>query len=446
MTQATFQFDTSFAAGFIRSIDANRTVKDALSDAVSASRPSRRISVTQLVNPRQAFFRRTRPEIRPPPDRVQLMMAGTGFHDVFGRVISTEEYVEQLLEVDGIVGKVDIYEDMPVELKTTGSIPADIFQRRSYFDQLGMYCAMAGSEEGQLLVYRHESYRGGAELKVYQIQFLDLQGIVDEMGRRRDLLKSALEANDPTGLPRCEWYGRSCDYSDFCGCETAGTLSRVVGKRDMSMVARDDIAGRMMGQLAKAPASPSRSGLRLNDLVFPRRASLERSREAAAGGPQDGREADMADLQRRGFWQALAQAIRYSARGESGLVPVQLGSLADRVHIYRDVPTILRMPKRPEMVYRDQLSSEFPHYFDRLGFECAMTGSERGRMIIYYDRTRVPDDKFMVYDVWFAGLDGILAEVKRRLDLLETGADHAELPACPAWMAEYCSFSPKCGC
>ena len=49
-------------------------------------------------------------------------------------------------------------------------------------------------------------------------------------------------------------------------------------------------------------------------------------------------------------------------------------------------------------------------------------------MIIYYDR--IPDDKFMVYDVWFAGLDGILAEVKRRLDLLETGADHAELPAC----------------
>lgn len=134
MTQAIFQFDTSLAAGFIRSIDANRTVKDALADAVSASRPSRRISVTQLVNPRQAFFRQTRPEIRPPPDRVQLMMAGTGFHDVFGRVISTEEYVEQLLEVDGIVGKVDIYEDMPVELKTTGSIPADIFQRRSYFD------------------------------------------------------------------------------------------------------------------------------------------------------------------------------------------------------------------------------------------------------------------------------------------------------------------------
>ena len=106
----------------------------------------------------QAFYRRTRPEIRPSPDRLQVMMAGTGFHEIVGPLLSTEEYLEQLLELDGIVGKVDIYEDVPVELKTTSSIPKDIYKgRSSYFEQLGMYCAMAHKDTGRLLVYQRHS-------------------------------------------------------------------------------------------------------------------------------------------------------------------------------------------------------------------------------------------------------------------------------------------------
>ena len=86
------------AARFIRNIDANRTIKDALTAAVGANRPRWRISVTDLVNPAQAYYRWKRPEIRPSLDRLQVMMAGTGFHDIFGKIISTEEFLEQTLE------------------------------------------------------------------------------------------------------------------------------------------------------------------------------------------------------------------------------------------------------------------------------------------------------------------------------------------------------------
>lgn len=58
----------------------------------------RRISVTDLLNPRQAYFSRTHPDIQPSPERQQYMLAGTGFHDAFGRTVSTEEFVEQLVE------------------------------------------------------------------------------------------------------------------------------------------------------------------------------------------------------------------------------------------------------------------------------------------------------------------------------------------------------------
>ncbi len=79
-----------FAAAFTRSIDANHTVKDELITAIRSQSASRRISVTDLVNPRQAFFRWTRPDIQPSPERAQLMLSGTGFHALFGHAVSSE--------------------------------------------------------------------------------------------------------------------------------------------------------------------------------------------------------------------------------------------------------------------------------------------------------------------------------------------------------------------
>ena len=79
-----------FSAGFVRGVNANRTLKDELTAAIQRQSTPRRISVTHLVNPRQAFFRWMHPEIQPSPDRAQVKMAGTGFHDAFGRTVSTE--------------------------------------------------------------------------------------------------------------------------------------------------------------------------------------------------------------------------------------------------------------------------------------------------------------------------------------------------------------------
>ena len=155
--------------GFIRSIDANRTIKDGLISAVGKSRTRLRISVTDLGSLMQAFYSRTRPEIAPSLDKLQLMMAGTGFHEVLGPLISSEEYLEQLLECEGIVGKVDIYEDFPVELKTTSKIPTDIYKgRSSYFEQLGMYCVMANKDKGRLYVYQREDTGKPHQFRVYE--------------------------------------------------------------------------------------------------------------------------------------------------------------------------------------------------------------------------------------------------------------------------------------
>ncbi len=78
---------TAFCAPHIGGIDANRTINDEIVAAISRRSVRRRIAVTDLITPRQKFFERAHPEIQPSPKRQQAMLAGTGFHETFGRAL-----------------------------------------------------------------------------------------------------------------------------------------------------------------------------------------------------------------------------------------------------------------------------------------------------------------------------------------------------------------------
>jgi hypothetical protein len=435
----------SAALPFVSGIDANRTVKDELTEALSRQGGRRRISVTDLVNPRQAFFRRLRPEIKPDPERLQAMLSGTGFHEVFGRAVSTEEFVEQFVEFQGIVGKIDIYEEFPIELKTTASLPDDIPRSRpAYLDQLGMYCAMTGRTAGRLIVYRRALYGRPAALKAFEVAYADLGAIGKEMVKRRDLLREALTTGDPGHLPKCEWFDLGCDYKAFCGCEGAPPLTRVVPAGEASVVQNRELVTAIGAQLAQAPAPAAHFGL--NDLVFPRKSALERRGAAPAGEAEEPAdvETQLASFERRGFVDAIKDALWFGIPGAFSRTPVVLRKLKGWVGTFRGVPTIVRSTKIGKMVDRKRLPEQFSHYFDRMAFECALTDHHTGRIVVYYESLAA--DKFMVYDVRFRKLDEIRAEADRRLALLEAGAPTHELPACPAWMARYCDFAPACGC
>ncbi|HYL20253.1 MAG TPA: hypothetical protein VEU74_00730 [Gemmatimonadales bacterium] len=436
-----------FTTPFVAGIDANRTIKDELSAAIGKQRGRRRISVTDLINPRQAFFQRTHAEIRPSPERLQLMLSGTGFHDVLGRAVSTEEFVEQFVEFEGVVGKIDIYEDIPTELKTTGFIPDDLLaERGSYIDQLGMYCVMTGVDHGRLLVYKRAMYGRPPALRAFDCHYRNPRAIVREMTRRRDLLGDALETNDPSGLPRCEWLRIGCDYSAICGCQALAPAERVVPAQAVALEENEALARAIGAQVAKGP--PATVGFRLNDLVFPRKAAFEHRAPEPAEDADEVTDAAieerLADFERKGFWGALNEALRFGVPGAFTRQLVELRSVKGWVGSFKGAPTLLRSTKWRDMVDRKQLPERFPHYFDRLAFECALTRQERGRIIVYYEA--IAGDKFMVYDIWFRDLAAIRAEADRRLSLLEAGAAPDRLPPCPAWMAKFCDYAPRCGC
>lgn len=432
-----------FSIPFVLGIDANRIVKDELTEALRVQRARRRIAVTDLVNPRQAYFRRVHPEIAPSETRLQLMLSGTGFHELFGHVVSSEEFIEQFLEFEDIVGKVDIYEDVPTELKTTGSMPEDVsISRPSYIDQLGMYCTMAKRPRGRLVICKRSAWGQIPEMKCFRLEFLDLDAIAEEMRHRRDLLRDALDRSDASALPLCEWFTFECNYLAVCGCEDASPSRCVVAPGEYELVEDGEATAELIERL-KAGRPMVAKGFRLNDLVFPRRAAFERLRDEE-GAQEESLEERLSGLQRRGLADALFNALRYGTAGSFRGTPVALRELRGIVRTYRGSPTLLRTVRSAVMIAREYLPERFPHYFERLAFECALVGAANGRLIIYYEN--IPNDKFMVYDVSFRDLEEIVAEADRRVRLLESGADPAQVPACPAWMAPRCPFAPGCGC
>ncbi len=436
---------------YISHIDANRSVKDALMQKLRARRPPYRITVTDLINLKQAYFKRKHPEIVPPLEKQQLMWAGTGFHKLFGLAVSSEEYIEQFVESDDIVGKIDIYENLPVEVKTTSSqvntqdLPR---YRPTYVEQLGMYCAMVNAGQGKIIVYQRLGEESPqAPLTVYHVTFPDLEGIREEMSRRRGLLLHALVSNDPGNLPVCPWFGRGCDYSEVCDCKTTSVrLSYKIAELAGQVQVDHATCQQLLAKLAEP--QPSRL-FRINDAVFPRKAYFRRLKPEEVAlceeEVQQKREDYLRSMDELGFLDALRDSLQYGAPGEVQNMPIQQASLSDLVQIRQNLPTIERVTKFRSLVDRQQLPWKFPHYFLRLGFECALTDRPKGRLLLYYANVPREDAKLMVYDVSFRNLNAIKAEALRRVELLGKATSPLELPRCPSWMCPNCSYQSECG-
>lgn len=429
--------------GGIRRIEANRTLKDALEAAVQNHRVRERLSVTDLINPMQAYFQRTRADIQIPLERLQLMWTGTGFHNTFGAAVSSEEFLEQFVEKDGVVGKIDIYDDLPIELKTSASLPEDLLvQRSSYVEQLGMYCYMSTQRNGAVVVYRREEYGREPALRCFRVEFQDLESVGQRMRERRDLLLEALGRKDPSRLGQCEWWGRRCDYQDVCACAAATRSAPVVAPDSVSITEDSDMERSLLKAAKQWRERPSWA-ISFNDVVFPRRGVLLRT---VGRSDDDDEDNNLGELQRSGFFSTLTSALRYGEPGAYSGKSVALDTVRGVVRMYREVPTIVRSTNTYRMIERDRLFSERPYWIDRLALETALVGSDAGRLVVYYPRLE-GGDKFMVYDLGFKDLELTIAEAKRRLDLFANKAEARAFPVCgPDWMPGYCPFKDNCAC
>ena len=431
----------------ISNMEANRGLKDAFAERLKARGERHSISVTDLVALRPAYYARVRPDIVPDLERQEQMMLGSGFHEQFTRAVTKEEYIEQFVEMDGITGRIDIYEQHPLELKTTRApIQAeDIKNRRpSWLEQLGMYCAMVNRTEGWLLVYNREA--GTHPLIAFGVRFDGLTWIQTEMASRRDFLASALKSGTPDSLGVCPWRGKGCIYEAqrVCSCADLNeTPSFPIADKAVN-VARDEGVEQ---DFAKRLARPSgaKEGIRVTDLVFPRKAYFA----AASQAPHE--EETVSKLESFDRYGLVRELISrgLAGKGELSRRPIELGPIRDRVLIHKGAATVVRVSEFREPVQRWQLPDTFRHYVIRLGFDAALAGTQRGRLVVYYRNASSEDAKLMVYDIFFKDLDHLRREAEQRAGLLvgaKATGDPGLLPPCPAWMFKFCQYKDWCRC
>ncbi|MCI4360521.1 MAG: hypothetical protein L3J91_02355 [Thermoplasmata archaeon] len=413
--------------------------------------PTRSVGVTDLLDPRSAYWRTTAP-VAPTPERRALMESGREAHVRIGHALAPARLREVRLRREGIVGQVDLIEDGPVEIKTT-ALPdsADALRagRPSYIEQLGMYCALLDRSDGRLLLVA-PGPTDHAAVRVYDGRFRDVPAIWGEMRRRADAFRGALARRDPAGLPRCPWKGRGCEFEAAHICDCTGeepSLPSTIRDELVELTENAPASESVRRHLTVEPNGSPPVARRFRDLIYPRRAYYERTEPGAAvpeGAMAYGHPAGPEDL-----YRALSDLLESGPPGEMTREPTTSGEPLETVACFRGDPLLLKVTRAWNAPPAEQLLRDQPQYFVDLALRCAALGGPRGWLVLGYERSPEWEGKIRAFEVRWDPLSEPIGLLGGRLAMLQRAVatrDPTPLPACPRWMVEGCAYGGRCGC
>lgn len=428
-------------------IDPAEAVREELVARAEAAPPERSVWVTDLVDLRTAYWRSVAP-LPPTPERAEVMAAGRELHHLVERALAAPRYLEVRLSRDGIVGQVDLFEDRPTELKTTTPLPpldGLTAARPAYFEQLGMYSALLGRPETRLLLV-DGSDPAAPDVAVLDCRFGPLDAVDRAMRSRAERLREALARGDPSGLPRCPWFERGCEFraGGVCSCQgTEPPADLAIRDALAEVVPRPEEAAEIRSRLVAAFAQPPDDSVRrVRDLLYPRRAYFERTvpvAQAPAGPP----------LSRDGLHRFLTDLLEGGPAGEVTRVPTLSGEPEESIGCFRGDPFLLRTTRAGSVIPRAELVSRSPQYLLDLGLRCAALERPTGWLFLGYERAPTWADRLRVYRVRFDPFAPIADLARGRAGALRhalRAKEPRDLPTCPGWMYEGCPYAPACGC
>ncbi len=407
------------------------------------------VSVTDLLSPRIAFWKRIRP-VPFAPDRERSLAQGRLVHRRLAAVLAVGGAAEVRVHRGGISGRIDVLSDVPVEIKTGSGTDVDggalVRDRPDFVEQLAMYCALAGSPVGRLVTCRVE---GDAirRLRSTDLRFRDPRVVERSMEDRAAALRSALAGATPAGLPRCRWRGRGCEFQAAGVCDCTGDEplpSTAVLDTVSSSVPRPDLEAQW-GERIRDPAGPVVPPFvgRFRDLLYPRRTYFDRTAATVPATAPAARPVGP-DLYTR-----LVDAIEGGPLGEVARIPPLVDEPEEDVTGWRGAPYLVRSSRARDPIAPNELVGRFPQYAIELGLRCAVTGAREGRLVWGYERGETDRDRLRVVAFRFDTLTPFSRMFRARLAALRSAvAERApdRLPPCPEWMYADCPYRPACAC
>ncbi|HKS59319.1 MAG TPA: hypothetical protein VJS68_00905 [Thermoplasmata archaeon] len=406
------------------------------------------IWATDLVEPRRSFWRSRQP-VPSSPERKERMRAGRAEHDRVGSRIAEARFLEVRFERDGVVGQIDILDEIPIELKTTQRLPAAqgiTESRPGYFEQLGIYCGLVGVSDCRLVVLSPGEAPPGS-LTVLDCRYAPPDQLWSRVLESAEEFRQALATGSPATLPRCPWFNFGCEFRAAGVCDCTGVEPERFPIRDLITSVKENPpeAERIRTLLPVGPSpAPGPPGFRFRELVYPRRAYFERTRggeegsdlfEPVPSGPDSYR--DWLNRLQRGPPKEWSRAFPNDP------------AIRDRVACFRDSPVLFRVSRNPKAPEIPAIPSAQPQYIVELAFRCAALGKTEGTLLVVYPQASHPEDQLRAGRLLIQDLAGVQAELNLRMESLRgalAGGDPQSLAPCLPWMVTGCPYRAECGC
>lgn len=410
---------------------------------------ARSVGVTDLLAVRRAYYRFTAPPIPIPTDRQARLDRGRAVHRMLGSRLAGEGTVEARVRRTGIVGRIDILADVPVEVKTSSAFvdPSELLvERPDQIDQLVMYCALVDRPAGRLLTVVAPTG------DVFEVQAVDLafgstERTLREMGHRAEQLRAAWSERNPEALPRCPWYGRGCEYEGAAVCSCTGKeepAPELFGNEVGEPTRRPDVEERVRAALSPPRTAEEQHVERFREILYPRRAYFDRIR----GAPVEAVEPVAPSLE-PDLYHRLSEALESGPAGEVARLPPRTIEPDEEVLGFRGRPMLLKTSRARNRLRASELLTRFPQYALDLGLRCATTGAESGIVVLGLERATVDRDRVQVLEIRFASRTPFSRLYRERSQSLADALREQRpetLAACPEWMRLECPYRADCDC
>lgn len=422
------------------------TLAAELLERYRARHPVRGVVVTDLLDPRAAYWRSISP-IAPTSEQAGRLREGQRLHERLGRKLGPTPTREFRVRRDGIVGRIDVFDGRPLEMKSTDSPPRDGDDLRTsrppYIEQLAMYAALVERHDGRLVVVR-VAREGSPQVRVWDIAVDDLEQVRSEMRDRADRLRRARELRDPSGLPRCGWYERGCAHRAAGTCDCSGAEVPLPGTvlSQVSLPQPEPSEAARIAELVANLAPEPTAFARFRDLAYPRRSYFDSVADAAPEPFAPDGESDET-------WSAVQALLEDGPPGEYEVRFAPSGEPSEGVACLRGEPVLVKSSRSLRPTPAERLVAERPHYILELALRCAAVGAPAGWLVLGLERVPSEGDWIRTQRVEFGAPAELLRLLERRAELLAGArrrSDPSGLPACPLWMNERCPHRAVCGC
>ncbi|MCI4341823.1 MAG: PD-(D/E)XK nuclease family protein [Thermoplasmata archaeon] len=425
-------------------VEADPVLAERLRRAMEAPAGPRLVWVTDLVDPRRAYYHEISP-VPATPEVAARRESGRLIHDRVERLLAAPEHREIRVGIDGIVGRIDLLFDRPTELKSTARLPAaaDVrLLRPAYVEQLAAYCALLGRAEGRLLLVGSQD-SSESEVRALDCEFNDLPGLRAALEQSAQLIRRSVESRDPSLLPRCAWYDRGCEYREAqrCGCTGTEPAGATPGGERLARIERNEPLEAEIGLRLRAPPRPPESEPfdRFSELLFPRQTYFER-----IGTPKaTGREFTGTSL-----WRRMLAASDSELGTELEERRSRTGEPTEPLRCFRGEPVLEKTTKSRWRTPPERMPERVPHYFTDLALRAGAVGASGGWIVLARELPEPGVSPMEVLHVQVgepSELARALAERCERLHAAIAQRDPSRLESCPDWMVADCPFRAVCG-